>query len=272
MPFITEANLRKFLRTINPSSLDLGSVHVVYKLMCLNKLDVFYLRSWKSILKDENFIRDSKLTLTVKPDNYKWVYEGRSPAFHYSNKCSKLFSDYENFEVPSDIREKGKDTVFEFRSWFVENKERFKLCPEVFEVELLAKYGIHSNLKGVFVQRNSAFDINELSLEELDKAMSKLMRKNLSAFNGKKQNIFRSYGRQIYLAYRDDVLDPRSGVSDNYIKSILKDFDENVRKPLIRNIELHYRIKYNPELEFEKEQLELAGFKPCSYCSHLDKF
>ena len=54
--------------------------------------------------------------------------------------------------------------------------------------------------------------------------------------------------------------------SSDDIKFVLREFEENYKAPLTELLQTYYRIKYNPDLEFEQSVLEKLGFRKCSFC------
>ena len=77
-------------------------------------------------------------------DTLKYVHEGKQPAYHKYSCCPKLNSDYEDFEIPLEIREKGPEVVEKFCDWFNTVKHLLEK-PDVFVARLQARWGIITN-------------------------------------------------------------------------------------------------------------------------------
>mgnify|MGYP000352573154 CR=1 FL=1 len=67
-------------------------------------------------------------------DTLTMVYEGNTPSYHENIECNRLRSDYENFKIPPDIRQKGKVAVNEFREWFKTVEHLYKEAPDILTV------------------------------------------------------------------------------------------------------------------------------------------
>ncbi len=62
------------------------------------------------------------------------------------------------------------------------------------------------------------------------------------------------------------IFDKNIGMSEEELRAFLKDFEVRFKLPVANNLKTYYRIKFNPELEFEGKLLEQLGFRKCSFC------
>jgi len=54
--------------------------------------------------------------------------------------------------------------------------------------------------------------------------------------------------------------------SDEAIKELLYEYHKEIKIQLKRLLVQYFKVRYNPELSFDKRLLEELGFKPCQSC------
>lgn len=128
MPYITLSNSKKILHHINMDEIRPRDLNDLYKkrLWLLSNKEQLWLSAAKKLFeRPEEFI--SSMYIKQKPiDTKRYVYEGFLPAYHDDEKCERLISTYDNFEIPEEIRAKGDKEIERFRTWFKENKELYE--------------------------------------------------------------------------------------------------------------------------------------------------
>ena len=83
----------------------------------------------------------------------------------------------------------------------------------------------------------------------------------------KHTKILKQYSKFAFLgAYKDDLYNNNTGYSDEVVKELLLEYEEQYKKPIIDMLYNYYRVKFNPELEMEGALLDQLGFRPCIHC------
>ncbi|MEX0597111.1 MAG: hypothetical protein WD512_11480, partial [Candidatus Paceibacterota bacterium] len=222
----------------------------------------------QELLKDpEKYFTDIYVPYESK-DTYSYIYEGQQPAYHKYPSCPRLHSDYQNFEIPETIQEKGPNAVNEFREWFEEVKHLMEK-PDIFVTQLHARWGIVTNPSAIN-KSNSGFTITENStVEELEDKIDSLI-KEAGRFYYKSDNnteILKRFSKFTFLAYKqDDIYNNDTGFTDEEVKELLKFYDEEFKRPLKKLLIEYYRLKLNPDIQMEGYLLKKLGFNPCGYC------
>ena len=111
MAYITLANTKKIIFNSNIKGLDLSGELYKIPIYFFSKYEKNALLAIQELLKnpEEYFYTIYKPYTPV--DTYTYVYDGKHPSYHSTPNCPRLNAKYENFEIPSDIREKGADVV-----------------------------------------------------------------------------------------------------------------------------------------------------------------
>jgi hypothetical protein len=151
MAYITLANTKKIIFNSNIKGLDLSGELYKIPIYFFSKYEKNALLAIQELLKnpEEYFYTIYKPYTPV--DTYTYVYEGKHPSYHSTPNCPRLNAKYENFEIPSDIREKGADVVKEFRQWF-ETVKHLLERPDIFVARLQARWGIVTNPNAISIE------------------------------------------------------------------------------------------------------------------------
>lgn len=270
MAYITKAKSLSIIRRIDDKKMGNLKGNVFEKPIYLfSNFEENILLAWKELLKDpEKFIKEYYIPIK-NIDNLQYVFEGGKPAYHSTPKCIRLKSNFRNFEIPNEIREKGKEEAIKFRNWFKENQYLLEK-PDVFVARLHSAFGVKVNPKAIDYENSGVEEIENLNLEELEKRINKYISEAGQYFNKQNQerkNIIRRFQKYTYLAYSKNVIrNNDTRFSDKAIKKYLKQYDEHFKQPLKKLLIEYYRVLYNPELKFEGHLLEQLGFKRCSNC------
>lgn len=280
MAYITLSNAYSVILKTNIKSL--GDIRGnVYKIPIyfFNKYEEAQLIAIQELLKDpEKFFTEFYKPIERK-DTYSLVYEGTPPSYHKNIDCLRMKSDFRNFEIPEEIKEKGVEEVTIFRKWFIENRHLLEK-PKVFVAMLQARWGIVTNPKSLFFDNTGYYEIHDYSIEELETEIDKLI-KSAGRFyyqDEKNKIILRRYSKLAHMGNSHDLLDKNdTGFSDEDVKEILQYYNEAFKKPLKKMLVEFYRLKLNPDINFKATLLETLGFKPCRLChsneqDHQDNF
>jgi hypothetical protein len=266
--FITSANMLRIIRQTDIITAEIEGT--VYK----KPIYLFSRFEEKSLIAIQELISDTEKFLTEiynkieVVDRMKYVFEGKKPAYHNDLNCERLNSNFNNFEIPEEIKEKGPEEILRFRNWFKENYSLLER-PDVFEMRLHMAFGVLINPKAINFTNSGSAELENLNLEQLESRIDSLLKEAGRFFYKSEmhQTLIRKFGKYTFLAYKDDDIQRNdTNYSDDEIKVFLRNYDEQFKKPLKYLLIQYYRVKYNPDLKMEGKLLEQLGFVPCGNC------
>ena len=268
MAYITLSNTNKIIFNSDLRGLDLSGQLYKIPIYFFSKYEENALLAIQELLKDpQNYFNE--IYVPFKPiDTFSYVYEGKHPSYHNISTCPRLISKYENFEIPVDIKEKGNETVQEFRRWF-ETVKHLLEKPDVFVVTLQARWGIITNPNAISRDNSGTTETKELTIEELEKSIDEKIKEAGRFYyqSNKNKTILHKFSKFTSCAYKPDpIRNNDTQYSDTEIKELLRLYDNEFKKPLKRMLIEYYRLKHNPEIKMEGQILEKIGFKPCGHC------
>ena len=275
MSYLTKGNVSKIIVQVDISNLPANFADMkgnVYKreIWFLSNMERNKLLLRKELQRNPTAFIEFYKKLQKKPDSYRYIHEGGTPAFHSRLDCERLISDFTAFEIPLPIQERGADAVTRFRAWFNQNKELFESNPEAFYGRMVAAFGINEVIKQVRYD-NSGVEFREnLNLAELEDVINDLIMqasKFIVNISPLEQTVIKRFGKLTFLAYtKREIANNDTGFSDEQLKEFLKKFADDYKVPITKCLEEYYRVYFNPELKFNGALLEELGFKRCSSC------
>ncbi|MBS9525848.1 hypothetical protein KI659_17640 [Litoribacter alkaliphilus] len=272
MAFITLANTNKIIFKSDVKKLNLkGNVYHI-PIYFFSRYEENALLAIQELLKDPEGYFSEIYQPYKAVDTYSYVYEGQQPAYHNFSCCPRLQSNYQNYEIPSYIKEKGSEAVEEFRKWFEEVKHLLDK-PDIFVARLQARWGIVANPKAISRDNSGSTSIENLEIGELEQKIDCIIKEAGRFYykSDKNKDILKKFSKYTFLAYKDEVISNNdTGFSDEEVKELLKYYDENFKKLLKKLLIEYYRIKFNPEIKMEGYLLDRLGFNPCGHCHDED--
>jgi hypothetical protein len=269
MAYITIANANSII--FNSDHQDVEFVGKIYK------IPIYFFSNYEknSLLAIKELLTDPEnyFTEIYKPhkaiDTFTLVYEGRPPAYHAAPDCSFLNADYENFEIPADIFDKGKEEVLKFRLWFNSVKELYDNDPPAFVARLMAKWGINTNVNALKAGNSGQIELENKTVEAMEQRIdAKIKAAGQFYYSSEKAKaILKQFSKYAFLGRKSDPINNnRTGYSDDDVKQLLRYYDRKFKQPLKHDLIEYYRLKLNPEINMEGYILENLGFKPCGHC------
>ncbi|MFD2787051.1 hypothetical protein [Hymenobacter rubripertinctus] len=275
MAYITKGNANKILRQIDISSLPTDFPKLkgeIYKkkisIFSNNEINRLLLR--KELLRNPDGFFKLYCKIEKRPDTYRYIHEGGSPAYHESPDCIRLTSDFTAYEIPLIIQERGKNEVVKFRIWFSQNRDIFENDNNKFTESMQNYFRITDDIKPV-EYKNSGIEIFEnLDLSGLEDKIDDLL-KSVTNFiiesNTEIREIIMRYGKRTFLAYtKHEITDNDTALNDKDLRKFLEDYSQKFKIPIEKYLSEYYRVYFNPDLQFEGPLLEEVGFKKCSLC------
>ena len=216
----------------------------------------------------ENYFTEIYKPVKIK-DNDKFVYVGSNPSYHKNYNCHRLVADYKNYEIPTDIRDKGPKEVEAFRKWFKTVQYLLEKDPEIFIARLRARWGILTNVKSIKLENSGSTIFENESIEELKLDIAKLI-KGAGRFyyaSSKNKAILSAFSKFSFLGTSNEpIKNNRTRFSDKEVKALLSYYHKKFKQPLKDKLIKYYRLDLNPEIQMEGEILSQLGFNSCNSC------
>jgi hypothetical protein len=284
MAYITKSNANRILRIMNPSSVrELEGTVYKKPIYFLSAHEINYLLLMQTLLKEpEKFIVEVYVPV-VNVDTYKLVYESEQPpSFHTYHDCEKLNSDFKNFEIPFEIKDRAnkqggevleKAEVIRFRTWFKKYFQLFQDSPSEFLKKLDIDWNVSLNLREIERENSGIGEVENLNLNELEREIDKIISEAGKFFhaNPDKQTIIKRFSKLTFLGYlTTPIYSNETGLADDELKEFLRYYDQMFKKPTKKLLLEYYKLLYNPKLEFRGKLLEQLNFRECSLCKVRD--
>lgn len=272
MVFLTKSNSLRIISSIDTDKMNSLNGKVYKKpIYFFSTYEKNKLLGLKEFLKDpENFIREYYIPIENK-DKMKYVFEGGKPAYHFKGDCSRLNSNFRNFEIPQAIKDKGKNEVIKFRKWFKEHQYLLEK-PDSFVENLRINFRVTVNPKAIDYDNSGSEAINNLNLNELEQKIDKYIVEAGKYYNNatqEKKDIIRQFQKHTFLAYtKKEIRNNGTRFNDDIIKKFLRQYDIHFKKPIKDLLIEYYRVLHNPDLKFEGNLLDQLGFKACKSCEN----
>jgi|TARA_B100001971_G_scaffold72922_1_gene67205 hypothetical protein len=273
MSFITLANTIKII-------LNMTDVKVIDLQGSVYKIPIYFFSRFEknALLAVQELLKDPKnfFTEIYQPykavDSFTYIYEGQIPSYHEHSCCPRLNSDFQNFEIPTDIKEQGVEKVKEFRKWF-KTVEHLIEKPYIFVARLHARWGINTNPRAINLYNSGSVKFNNIKIEVLEKRIDSKIKAAGQFYykNEKNKAILKRFSKLTFLAKKEeDIYYNDTDYSDQEIKDLLREYDKKFKRPLKADLIEYYRVKLNPEIKMEGLLLERLGFKACGQCHRTD--
>lgn len=265
--YITFANAKRLTKSIFLRNSQLDPERVFEYIFDSDMSSVLSLKDARELLKLKMICqkRDFSEGFEIKKiENYKskyYIFENKSPPKYHLNKlCKFLKSDYQNFAIPQNIRDRSNEEIKKFIDFCNSHKNR-----------------IMNKDASIIDEINKIFDLKIISLEELIlnnsgvHEISKMSETDLHIF------IHMSLSRCIDIL-RDNINDKKMFEHYQYKTLEKNDLDIKELKPqvleyienklhLIEGLRNLYYKENNETVEFEAKLLVLAGFDRCKSCN-----
>lgn len=222
MPYISKSNASRIIRTIDFKT-EVNFKGRIYpkEIEVFNKKDRSHFLALAELYENpESFVK-KKYSQIKNVDTLNYVFEGTQPAYHASNECTRLNSVFQNFKLPVEIINKGKEEITRFRNWFKDNKGLLDK-PDVFAMRLQSAFGILNSLHSVEYNPSGIHEIDNLNLEELEKQIEALLKKIDDYYDNsdsRKKYVINIYKKRTSQAYLPNpISDNKTGYSDEALK------------------------------------------------------
>jgi hypothetical protein len=277
--YITSSNFGKILF----DNLDFNALKVKGQIWHGKSVDRFFskfekkfLLAFQEFLKNpEQFYNESYKKLHPE-DSRRYVKQEMAPSFHRIIQCPNLNADYENLKIPESIL-KQSNGLEKARDLFKKKQLHYLKYPETYLVDLMGRFPmVKDELKNIAPEsivvqaiNSGNTNIENVTLIELQKKVTYLIEKAFAFYDTDiKNKVILSH----FAAYTSQVNKSNSfeknqtGYSIDLIKTVLKKFNEEYKRPIKNALIDYYRMALNPELKTQDTFLLSVGFKPCRHC------
>jgi hypothetical protein len=266
--YVTKSKISNVLKAVDlyRSNIDINNFYKVNLSKILAIPELKLLAVYRDILQDpENLLLDQYVKKEFI-DSKRYVFESIYPSYHQNNRCDRLTSAFENYEIPAEIRAGGDATVDEFRKFFKDNLELYNNDYERFVFKASLQFKLQNAPKKIEYINSGIEEVIDATIEGIELHIEKLLKKMESFRTTSDEHIKEivSFGYATYKAKsrdRDGKL-CRKLEQEGSIISQWHDY-KNQLKHLLKE---YFRAKLNPEFTFNENLLEQLGFRPCAHC------
>ncbi len=271
MPFVTEYNTSLVFKKLIGEIKDDIKEWEPYKkaIYFLNRLDKTNLLYFKKLCEDPIENIDTVYNPINVIDNKEFVYEGGKPSYHKVEDCDRLSSNFINFRIPEQIKEKGNESIEEFRKWFKENQTLFAEKPDVYQMRLNTKYGIVQSIEKVDYKNSGNAYKENLTIAEIETRIDSILHNASEYYKAdlKRQVAIRAFQKSTFLAFKGQPIEKNNTeYTDEELKEILKEYYHLFIQPTIFYLKEHFKAFYNSNIEINEKIFEHLNFKKCGAC------
>lgn len=141
--------------------------------------------------------------------------------------------------------------------------------PEMFAERLFHAFNIQVNVVAINYDNSGVEEKENLNLQELENRIDQILREAGKFWheNPDRQPIIRRFQKIAFLwKIPDEINNNNTELSDSELKDFLKYYDTKFKSPIKHLLIEYYRVKLNPNLQFEGNLLEQLGFIACKSC------
>ncbi|PTO90160.1 hypothetical protein CWN98_01540 [Vibrio splendidus] len=274
--YITESNFNKIAQDVgdaiaNTKSLESLYHHEFRSILAIPELK--RLSSIKLILEsmsnEDVFISIIKfnrhaLLRGKKDSKERWIYLGGSPAYHKTNKCSRLTSEYKNYDIPLSIPE---NRIEEYRKFFIENMEIYERDISTFYMHAELKFHVViENIQKVQAKNSGIEEVNNFKYSTSDELIFAINNhiNRMLAYRKSDQQVDKTIARFGFNTAKAIANKDKLRLTHEQVK-IVETWHKD-KSDLKRLVIKHLTVKLNPDFSFDGELLDSFGFRKCADC------
>lgn len=233
----------------------------------------------KSLLKSILFLQKSESALTAlekasqkrieqskrldSPSNFLFV--AGAPKYHANSNCETLQADFENFEVPEEISNRGPEEVKSFREFALLNRRLLTEGREdVFQLRLKNQFHLKQPLGKISAPNSGASSLsmeNQLGIDEVVARIHKSIQK-IESFKGTEDGA-KAVKKFMYSS-------TKSLFSGGNLSDVERELLETKRELINLILDYHIKKEAGGSVTYSEDLLRLYGFEPCRVCCPID--
>lgn len=110
------------------------------------------------------------------PNHYLFTSASLAPSYHKSIDCKTLANDFENFEIPLEIREKGEGEVNRFRNFAKENRGILKNGKEyLFIQKLKDEFRLKCDINKISFHNSGKVEVSRMSTPNIKENITRII-------------------------------------------------------------------------------------------------
>ncbi|MBK0352179.1 hypothetical protein JD422_16215 [Leclercia adecarboxylata] len=208
--------------------------------------------------KFSEFIEKNKLqpSTNYRQFNDTYLFNANSkPKFHTNRNCEYLKSNFKNFLIPPEIKDRGESEVIKAQKFAFENRHLAQSDEQRFITKLSAQFMLINPPSKIDFDNSGIQEFSALSLDEMVISISKKISSCIDFLNKNKESIKNGMYKAKSKCKSDDPPE-------------LIEWLTIIKPALIESI-FEYNCKKNnlSEKSFEVAFLEKFGFEECKSCS-----
>ncbi len=266
--YITKAKINNLISNIDlyRSNIDINNLYSSNLKKTLSKPELELLAVYRDVLENPKVLTLGTYIKKQHKDSGRWVFETIYPSFHKNDQCERIHASFENIEVPIEIQHQGSESVKKFREFFKTNHNLYKRDVVAFMFQVQIKFNLANPPVQVDFDNSGVEEIFNASGLDIENKITEIL-KNMEGFRNKNdinQKEISSFGYATHKAKERNKIGQYVKKIDNEGSIISK--WHNYKNELKSLLKEYFRIKLNPDFEFDQNILEQLGFKPCSHC------
>ncbi|MBS7815723.1 hypothetical protein J7560_09930 [Wohlfahrtiimonas chitiniclastica] len=232
---------KKFNEFLNLNKIDLGDLKNIFSDRD-RKLLLSHVNAMIFCLNNE---LDARTADNFTPNYHRrFVFDTPPPAYHADQNCMFLRKDFENLEIPEEIKHQGEKRIKEFLDFADQNKQIFIKDPERFKRLATTRFMLVNAFSEVSYPNSYVTDI-KTSLQMMIFEALEIIATNLNVKNMRFAPISKGKKNE----------DPE--VKEWFIK---------YKQPIYKKIEEELSEFISPSLAFNEEFLQSLKLRPCASC------
>ncbi len=192
-------------------------------------------------------------------NHYLFTSASVAPSYHKSVDCKTLANDFENFEIPLEIRNKGNDEVNRFRNFAKENRGLLKNDREyLFIQKLKDEFRLKCDINKISFHNSGKVEVSKMSTPNIKENISQII-KRLEEIRATED------GMQSITKY---MFAPSTAARALRENENLNETDREVleHKKNLLDLIIEFNIQKSDGLNFSETLLQFYGFKKCGIC------
>ena len=266
--YISQSNLNRIINRIQDENPHLDDLYHADIQFCLSNAETNFLAKAKTF-----FISVDRLSLMFDPieikDNLSFIFAAQAPAYHLSNECQRLNSNWFNYYVPTEVKDRGVQEVLRFRKFISDSikRDNLYLGHPALTIALKAEFKILDTNFGRVEKNNSGVvefgdELEKANLEYITHALDTVY-SELLAFKDLSDIHKKIYNMRYFDPKKIKRLTKFASPEE---KEIAEKFAELKAKLIIALVESYKKENDFDQNMVEEDLLIQLGFHKCSAC------
>lgn len=265
MAYITTANQRSIIWKIDFDKFNpVGEIYKS-KISFFSHFEVKFLLAMLEMIKEPEKFITTYYNKPVQEDTFQLMNETKSPAYHSDKYCPFLNAKFEEYKVPEEVINRGVNEVIKFRKWYEENKN---LPEELFEMRCQHAFRLTFKYEKIVIKNSGRVEFENHSLKDVEDEIDRLLKDaNTYLHQSRKTEIILNKLQKCYRkTIEEKKFDNNTGFNINEVQQIALEYHDKFKAPINNLLLEWYKMRFNPNLDFESKILDELGFLKCKNC------